>query len=97
MFIRSDTSMVVISALPIAPEGSPLWLEVTEETSRVAEALCRDQRVLLHAQALPNLGPLQANLDAMQAMVEAHPIKAWKGVHALSRPLQKQQRRVAAR
>jgi predicted TIM-barrel fold metal-dependent hydrolase len=78
MFIRSDTSMVVISALPIAPEGSPLSLDVMEETSRVAEALCRDDRVLLHAQALPNVGRLQANLDAMQAMVEAHPIKAWK-------------------
>src|SRR5919106_815702 len=48
MFIRSDTSAVVISALPIAPEGSPLSLAVMEETSRVAEALCRDNRVLLH-------------------------------------------------
>ena len=78
MFIRSDTSMVVISALPIAPEGSPLSLAVMEETSRVAEALCRDNRVMVHGQALPNLGPLEANLDAMQAMVEAHSIKAWK-------------------
>ena len=78
MFIRSDTSMVVISALPIAPEGSPLSIEVMEETRRVAKALCRDERVLLHAQALPNVGSLSANLDAMQAMVESHPIKAWK-------------------
>jgi len=78
MFIRSDTSMVVISALPIAPEGSPLSIDVMEETSRVAKALCRDDRVLLHAQALPNVGPLQANLDAMEAMVQSHPVKAWK-------------------
>jgi predicted TIM-barrel fold metal-dependent hydrolase len=78
MFIRSDTSMVVISALPIAPEGSPLSLEVMEETRRVAEALCRDDRILLHAQALPNVGELQANLDAMEAVVRSHPIKAWK-------------------
>jgi predicted TIM-barrel fold metal-dependent hydrolase len=70
--------MVVISALPIAPEGSPLSIEVMEETSRVAQALCRDDRVLLHAQALPNVGPLQANLDGMEAMVRTHPIKAWK-------------------
>jgi predicted TIM-barrel fold metal-dependent hydrolase len=70
--------MVVISALPIAPKGSPLSLDVMEETRRVAEALCRDERVLLHAQALPNVGPLQENLDAMQAMVESHPISAWK-------------------
>lgn len=78
MFIRSDTSMVVISALPIAPEGSPLSLEVMEETERVATALCRDDRVLVHALALPNVGPLNANLDAMQAMVETHSISAWK-------------------
>ncbi len=78
MFLRSDTSMVVISALPIAPEGSPLSLAVMEETRRVAEALCRDKRVLLHAQALPNVGSLEANLDAMQAVVDSHPIAAWK-------------------
>lgn len=78
MFIRSDTSKVVISALPIAPEGSPLSMEVMEETQRVAKALCRDDRVLVHALALPNVGPLNANLDAMQAMAESQAISAWK-------------------
>ena len=78
MFIRSDTSMVVISALPIAPEGSPLSMDVMEETQRVAKALCRDDRVLVHALALPNVGELDANLDAMQAMAESQPISAWK-------------------
>jgi uncharacterized protein len=78
MFIRSDTSMVVISALPIAPEGSPLSMEVMEETQRVAKALCRDDRVLVHALALPNVGNLKANLDAMQAMAESQPVSAWK-------------------
>lgn len=78
MFIRSDTTMTVISALPIAPAGSPLSLEVMEETKRLAEALCRDDRVLLHGQALPNVGPLKANLDAMEDVVRTHPIVAWK-------------------
>jgi predicted TIM-barrel fold metal-dependent hydrolase len=78
MFLRSDTSMLVISALPIYPEGSPLSLEVMEETRTVAEALCRDDRVLLHAQALPNVGALQANLDAMEDVVRTHDIAAWK-------------------
>jgi uncharacterized protein len=78
MFIRSDTSMLVLSALPIAPEGSPLSMEVMEETRRVSEALCRDERVLLHAQALPNVGDLKANLDAMEVMVEKHPVVGWK-------------------
>lgn len=78
MFIRSDTSMVVLSALPIAPEGSPLSIEVMEETRRVVTALCRDERVLIHGQALPNVGKPQSTLDGMQALVEAHPISAWK-------------------
>lgn len=78
MFLRSDTTMLVLSALPIAPEGSPLSMEVMEETRRVSEALCRDDRVLLHAQALPNVGDLKANLAAMEDMVADHPIVGWK-------------------
>lgn len=53
-------------------------MEVMEETQRVAKALCRDDRVLVHALALPNVGELGANLDAMQAMAESQPISAWK-------------------
>ena len=78
MFLRSDTSMLVISALPIYPEGSPLSMEIMDETRKVAEALCQDERVLLHAQALPNVGHLSANLDAMEAVAKRRPIAAWK-------------------
>ncbi|MGH8985298.1 MAG: amidohydrolase family protein, partial [Acidimicrobiia bacterium] len=49
-----------------------------DETRLLAQGLCRDERVLLHAQALPNVGDLQANLDAMAAAVERYPIVAWK-------------------
>ena len=34
--------------------------------------------MLLHAQALPNVGDLQANLDAMSAAVARYPIVCWK-------------------
>jgi hypothetical protein len=78
MFLRSDTSMLVLSALPIYPEGSPLSAEVMDETRRIAEGLCRDERVLLHAQALPNLDPSESSLDAMDDMVAGYPIVAWK-------------------
>jgi uncharacterized protein len=77
-FLRSDTNMVVLSALPIAPAGSPLTPQIMDETRRVAETLCHDERVLLHAQVLPNVGPLQANLDAMSDRLRRFPIKAWK-------------------
>jgi len=49
-----------------------------DETRRVAERLCHDERILLHAQVLPNVGPLQANLEAMEDRVRRYPIKAWK-------------------
>jgi hypothetical protein len=78
VFLKSDTSMVVLSALPIAPEGSPMSADLMDEARRTAEALCHDRRVLLHAQALPNVGDLSANLEAMAATVERHPIVAWK-------------------
>ena len=78
MFLKSDTSMVVLSALPIHPEGSPLSHEVMDETRKLAEALCRDDRVLLHGQALPNVGPLAPTLDAMQDVAERFDIAAWK-------------------
>src|SRR4029079_9907395 len=78
VFLRSDTSMVVLSALPIAPEGSPMSPEVMDPARRLTEAACHDERVLLHAQALPNMGDLQANLDAMSAAVARYPIASWK-------------------
>jgi len=77
-FLRSDTNMLVLSALPIAPAGSPLSPEIMDETRRVAENLCHDERILLHAQVLPNIGPLHATLDAMADRVRRFPIKAWK-------------------
>ncbi|CAN5678470.1 hypothetical protein BH24ACT25_BH24ACT25_11320 [soil metagenome] len=78
IFLRSDTNMVTLSALPIAPEGSPLSQAIMEETRRTAELACGWESVLLHAQALPNYGSLQANLDAMEEHAGAYPIKAWK-------------------
>ncbi len=78
LFLRSDTTMAVLSALPIAPVGSPLSPEVMDETRRVAERLCHDERLLLHALVLPNVGSPQGTLDAMGDRVERFPIRAWK-------------------
>jgi predicted TIM-barrel fold metal-dependent hydrolase len=78
MFLRSDTSMLVLSALPIYPEGSPLSTRIMDETRRIAEGLCRDERVLMHAQALPNVGRPQAALDAMEDTAKRYPVVAWK-------------------
>ncbi len=77
-FIRSDTNVVVLSALPIYPEGSPLSPEIMFETRRIVEGLCRDERVLLHAQVLPNVGSLDSVLRGMREAAARHPIRAWK-------------------
>jgi len=78
VFLRSDTSMIVLSGLPIAPESSPQSAALLDEARRVADALCGDARVLLQAQALPNVGSLPAALDAMAAVVDQYPVVAWK-------------------
>ena len=78
MFIRSDTSALVLSALPIFPKGSPLSPQIMNETRLIAEGLCQDERVLLHAQALPNVGSLHAALQGMADIVTRYPIAAWK-------------------
>jgi len=77
-FLRSDTNMVTLSALPIAPKGSPLSAAIMEETRHTAELACGWETVLLHAQVLPNYGPLSANLDEMERNARRYPIKAWK-------------------
>ena len=65
----------------------PLSPEIMDETRRIAEGLCRDERVLLHAQALPNVGPLGSTLDAMEDIVGRYPIARLEDVHALPRLL----------
>jgi predicted TIM-barrel fold metal-dependent hydrolase len=77
-FIRSDTNVVVLSALPIYPEGSPLSPEIMFETRRIVEGLCRDDRIMLHGQVMPNLGTLESVLRGMEDTVRRYPIVAWK-------------------
>ncbi|MGH3105156.1 MAG: amidohydrolase family protein [Gaiellaceae bacterium] len=77
-FLRSDTSLVTLSALPIAPRGSPLSAAIMEETRQTAELVTGWESVLLHAQVLPNYGSLRANLDEMERNARRYPIAAWK-------------------
>jgi len=77
-FLRSDTSMVTISALPIAPKGSPLSQAIMDDARHTAELVTGWKPVLLHAQVLPNYGRLQENLDLMEENARRYPIAAWK-------------------
>ena len=78
IFLRSDTSMIVLSAIPVAGPDNPLSIDVMERTRALALEICDDERVLMQGQANPNIGDLAANLDAMEALADAHPVVAWK-------------------
>ena len=78
LFLRSDTGMVVLSAIPIIGDADPLSIEVMERARAFAAQLCGDGRVLLQGHAVPNVGRLDAALAAMDELHASHPIAAWK-------------------
>ena len=74
----SDTTVAVLSAVPVVADPDPLSTEVMEQARRQAEALgCLDQ-VLIQGHATPTVGPLPAALDAMAATAATFDIAAWK-------------------
>ena len=97
MFLRSDTNMLVLSSLPIFPEGSPLSPEIMDITRKTVEGLCRDERILLHAQALPNVGTQRAALDAMEHTAEPLPGRGVEDVHPFPGRLRGRRERLVAR
>ncbi len=78
VFGRSDTTMVVLSAIPVLTDPDPLSAEVMDAARRAADELCGDGRVLVQGHAQPNVGPLEGALDAMRAEAERYDIAAWK-------------------
>jgi uncharacterized protein len=78
VFGQSDTTMAVLSALPIVGDANPLSIEAMERGKQVAADVCGDGRVLIQGQAVPDVGPIEAALDAMAAVVAEHQLSAWK-------------------
>lgn len=78
IFVRSDTTMVALSGLPILPEGSALSNEIMEDTRRVVAALSTDERIVVNAQSLPQIAPLAAVFEEMERTVAEHTIRGWK-------------------
>ena len=80
VFKRSDTTMAVLSALPFAPEHSPLSPEIMEGTRRAVHMICHatPERLFLHAEAHPTLAPLPEALSAMERIVDEHRVVGWK-------------------
>jgi hypothetical protein len=78
IFLRSDTSMAIISSLPLYPAHSPESIVVRDKVRQVAHTLSHDNRILVHGEAQPTLSPLPATLEAMAQQVADYPIAAWK-------------------
>ncbi len=78
LFLRSDTSMAVISALPIPGDANPQSIADVEEARRTFAAVCGDDRLLVHGGVFPQLGSVEAALDGMTALDDGHDIAAWK-------------------
>lgn len=74
----SDTSVAVLSAVPIVDDDAPLSIEKMEVARRLADQLCGEGRVLLQGEAFPQVGQLGAALDGMSALADEHRIVAWK-------------------
>lgn len=74
----SDTTVAVLSAIPVVADPDPLSAEVMTRARAEAERLGCSERVLIQGHATPNLGPLDAALDAMSEIAASHDIAAWK-------------------
>ena len=74
----SDTTVAVLSAIPVVADPDPLSTALMEEARRQAERVGCLDRVLIQGHATPTIGSLQAALDAMSATAAAHDISAWK-------------------
>jgi predicted TIM-barrel fold metal-dependent hydrolase len=80
VFLRSDTTVAVLSAVPLVGDPDPLSEAVMSEArDRIGEVCASaDGRVLIQGQAFPNVGPLDAALDAMSEASEQYELAAWK-------------------
>jgi uncharacterized protein len=78
MFLKSDTSKIVMSAIPIPGDGNPLSIDDMELVKRIATELCGRGRVLVQGQTFPSIGDASAQRDQMAQLRQDHKIAAWK-------------------
>src|SRR6185295_1801332 len=78
MYLDSDTTVAVLSALPALPEGQPLDNKDAAETREIVDRLGKSKRLHIHGLVTPNVDPLEGQLDGMQRLAEEFKISAWK-------------------
>lgn len=75
VFLDSDTTMAVLSAVPAAPEDNPLSIEEAAFTRAAVEAMKGRHRLLIHGLVHPNL---QGQIENMAVQKEKYQVAAWK-------------------
>src|SRR4029453_5905832 len=78
MFLKSDTSKVVMSAIPIPGAGNPLSIDDMELVKMIMTELCGRGRVLVQGQTFPSIGDASAQRDQMATVRKDHKVIAWK-------------------
>ncbi len=78
MFLDSDTTMCVLSAVPATLEGNPLPEQDAAETREIVDRLGKSKRLLIHGMVAPNVDPLKAQLEGMEKLAKELKISAWK-------------------
>lgn len=78
IFLDSDTTCAVLSALPATPEGQPLPIKDAFATEDIVNSLSSSRRLAVHGLVTPNVGPIDAQMDAMEKLAKEHKISAWK-------------------
>ncbi len=78
IFLDSDTSCAVLSALPAVEEKQPLPQAEAEVTREIVESLAKTPRLWVHALVTPNYGDVKRHLDGMERVSKQYKIAAWK-------------------
>jgi uncharacterized protein len=78
IFGRSDTTVAVLSCLPIPGGADPMTAEAMARGRAEMDELCEEGRVVVQGHGQPNFGDLAAMLDGMAAEAEEYDIAAWK-------------------
>jgi hypothetical protein len=78
IFLDSDTTCAVLSAVPATAEGQPLPQKEADTTRGLIDSMSASPRLLVHALVTPNVEPLPAQLEAMERVSKEFKIAAWK-------------------
>jgi hypothetical protein len=78
IFLDSDTTCTVLSALPAVEEKQPLPQAEAEVTREIVEKIGPSPRLWVHALVTPNYGEIKRHLDGMESVIRKYKIAAWK-------------------